>query len=110
MAAWVSLGAAGVLLAGGIAAQVTREINAAHYNSPSCLAIANETRDQQCGSYGSTARTTTVLAIVGYAGAGIAAIASAYLFLSARPGSPRHPAAVSACDLGLEGITCSVAF
>jgi tetratricopeptide (TPR) repeat protein len=110
-AGWVSLGTAAALLGVGIAAHVTREVNAAQYDSPTCLAIPNETRDEQCGRYGSTARTATVVAIVGYVGAGVATLTSAYFFLlSGRRASPHPPAALSGCDLGLGGITCSVAF
>jgi tetratricopeptide (TPR) repeat protein len=109
-AAWVSLGAAGVLLAGGIAAHATREVDAAHYNSPGCLANPNETRDQQCGPYASATRTATVFAVVGYFGAGVATLASAYFLLSGRQAKAHRPVAESACDLGLSGITCSVEF
>jgi hypothetical protein len=113
--AWMSLGAAAVLLGGGIAAHVVREDNAAKYDDPSCVSVAGKTRDEVCGSYGGTARAATVLAAIGYSAGGVAAVVSAYLFVSDSSVRRGPTAGVAArCGLGRAELawtaTCIVPF
>jgi hypothetical protein len=110
-AAWVSLGSTALLLGAGVAADVMREVYAAKYNSPGCVSTPGRTRDDQCGSDGSTARTATAFAIIGYSTAGIAAAATAYFFLAPQPTSPsRGRSALSACGVAPMAVHCAFAF
>jgi hypothetical protein len=100
--AWVSLGAAAVLVGGGVAAHIVREENAVKYNDPTlCLSMPAKSRDQVCGSYGDVVRTATVLAVIGYSAGGAAAILSTVLFVSGSsvPG-PRASGASARCGFG----------
>jgi hypothetical protein len=107
-AAWIAAGAAGALLAGAIVATVVRENNAAIYNDDSRCFQGAVSRYQQCGSYRDTSATAQTLAIIGYSGAGVAAIASAVLVLWP-PSTPPRSAAYAGCTLGL-GLSCGGVF
>jgi hypothetical protein len=108
--AWVSLGAAAVLVGGGIAAHVVREENAAKYDNHSCVMVSGQTRDQVCGGYGATSRTATVLAVIGYSAGGAAGILSAYLFVSGSgPRRSTTTGVAARCGIGADGLAWSAA-
>jgi hypothetical protein len=69
--AWIALAGAGALLAGAIAAQVVRERNIAMYNDDTKCLQGTLSRKERCGDHLSTAETAQVLAIAGYAAAGV---------------------------------------
>jgi hypothetical protein len=99
--AWISLGAAAALVGGGIAAHVVREVNAAKYDDPACVSHPEQTRDEVCGGYGSTARTATVLAVIGYSAGGAAAVLSAVLLFTGSPAPGSSPSRAAArCGFG----------
>jgi hypothetical protein len=108
--AWILLGTAGAFLAGGVAANVVRETYAVKYDSQSCISVPGKSRDDVCGSDGSTARTATVLEVVGYSAAGVAAAATAYLFLAQPAPARRAGSALSRCGIGPMAVTCSISF
>lgn len=87
--AWGLPGGAGALLTAAVAAQVVREESAAHYNDDALCFKPGLSRDAVCGIYRGRAETATTVAITGYAGAGVLAIASGVLFLgnSSKPAS-----------------------
>jgi hypothetical protein len=85
--AWGTLGAAGALLGGGIAAQVAREINRSRYNDDALCLYGDLSRDQRCGAYRGRAETAQMLADIAYVSAGAVAAASVVLFLASPPRS-----------------------
>jgi hypothetical protein len=108
-ATWVSLAAGGAFLAGGIVATVVQRDNAAVYDDDGRCLAGGRARDANCGSYGSTARIATALAVVGYAGAGVAAALSAVFYVrsvrAARRGT-RTEGMDLRCALGPLGAAC----
>jgi hypothetical protein len=106
--AWVAAGTAGVLLTGGVVANVVRETNAAAYNDDSQCLFGVLSRYERCGHYRDTSSMAQTLAIVGYSGAAVAAVASALLFLLP-PARPRSSAGMVGCRLGA-GFVCAGEF
>jgi hypothetical protein len=69
-----------VFLAGGVVAHVERERLAAKYNDAECAPGALS-REERCGAYRTDANLFQTFAVVGYASAGAAAVASTLLFV-----------------------------
>jgi hypothetical protein len=106
-AAWISLGAAAALGAGGAAALLVRNDNATAYDDDSRCFYGSLTRDQRCGSYRQAATIAETLAIAQFAAAGVGIAAATFLFLN-EP-KDRGPHTGSACSVGV-GVTCQFAF
>jgi hypothetical protein len=80
-AAWISVAGAAALLAGGTAALLVQNYNAAVWNDDSRCLSSNQTREELCGNYHSAARTAEVLTYINFVGAGAAAAAATVLFV-----------------------------
>jgi hypothetical protein len=69
------------------------------------------TRDEACGAEGSAARTATVLAVVSYSAAALAAGTSAYFFLERPTAFRSQPLrALSRCVIAPAAAVCSFSF
>ncbi|HEY2517321.1 MAG TPA: hypothetical protein VGI39_40890 [Polyangiaceae bacterium] len=109
-AAWVTLGGAGLLLAGGIVTQVLRESEVDIYNDDNRCLHGPGTRDDVCGSHRIAANTDLAVAIGLYAGAAVAAGMSTYLFLVRRSASAGPATARASCGIAGLGIACGGVF
>ena len=81
-AAMVSGGVGVLALAGGVIANVQREMRVGFYNSPSCIANG-DTRMRNCGYFLSDASTAEALAITGYAVGGVLIVLAVVLYVTA---------------------------
>ncbi len=108
-AAWISVAGAAALLAGGTAALLVQNYNAAVWNDDSRCLSTNQTREQLCGNYHSAAKTAEVLTYINFAGAGAAAAAATVLFVVSAK-SPTSRISAVGCRLGGLGIACAASF
>jgi hypothetical protein len=97
----------GVLAAGAVTAHVLAASNASIYNDDSRCLVANESRDQQCGTYRASAQTFYEVAIVGY-GLAAASVATGLVFLltSATPRSAHDGRTACGPSVGSLGVSC----
>jgi hypothetical protein len=102
------LGAAGALVAGGVAANVVGSANAAVYNDDARCLYGDLTRDQRCGNYRDRAEAASALAVVGYALGAAAGIASGAVFIVAS--RHRTNAALLSCSFFGAGMGCGGRF
>jgi hypothetical protein len=120
-AGWVVLGAGGVLALGGTAALVVRDWEATLYNDdarcgPLIVGGVPETRYDRCKTNRDIGSTAETMAIVGFAGAALAASAGVVLLLGRWGHGGDHSAqgARAGCDVtGLRrglGLACGVTF
>jgi hypothetical protein len=108
-AAWISVAGAAALLAGGTAALLVQNHNAAVWNDDSRCLSTNQTREQLCGNYHSAAKTAEVLTYINFVGAGAAAAAATVLFAVSAKSRPSRTSA-GACRLSGLGIACAGSF
>jgi hypothetical protein len=106
--ALLALGGSAALVAGGVVATVVRGNAVAQWNSPACLRDG-ASREQNCGDYEATARTSTWLAGAGYVAGGALAITSLVLFVRSAPRASTTAWAPQ-CGAGLLSIHCGAAF
>ncbi len=92
--AWVAAGGAAVFVVGGVVAYAVGAPAAERWNDDQQCLRPGQTREDVCGSDGSTARTMSAVEITGFVGGGALAALSAVLFLTSRR-SPSGAAALS---------------
>ncbi len=109
--AWVAAGGAVVFLAGGAVAYALGAPAADRWNDDAQCLRPGMTREQQCSSDGSLARTMSALEITGFVAGGALAAASAALFYVS---TPRGGAALMALSCGGGpgefGVACGARF
>jgi hypothetical protein len=111
--AWIAAGSAVVLLGTGIVADVVRENDASVYLDDSRCYYGTLSREQRCGSYRQSAMTVQWIGVGAYAGAGVAALVSVYLFATASHAdtTDRRAGAVQMqCGPMGAGVTCGGTF
>ena len=104
--AWGTAGGAALFAGGGAAATAWAASSASRYNSSACDR-PGEVRSVQCSSTASAVHTAEALEVVGYAGAGVAAMTSLILFAVHPHETTRSPVAFG---LTLGGAWCSYRF
>jgi hypothetical protein len=110
-AAWIALGGSSALLIAGTVGQIVREHQASIYNDDSvCAPQGSESRYDRCGSHRDLANTAQTLAIAGFVGAGLAAVASVAMFASGSPKTDKEPRQAARCVLGIGALLCEGRF
>jgi hypothetical protein len=114
-AAWVAAGAGALFLGGGIAAQVSSSSKSAEFNNlkdgagfPQCTTLLPDDGGGQCKGLNDAAHQRLVLAIVGYAAAGVAFGTSLVLFLTAPSQPASRQEAVATCSPTNSGVSCAL--
>lgn len=109
--AWVAAGGAVVFLAGGAVAYALGAPAAERWNDDAQCLRPGSTRDAQCSSDGSFARTMSALELTGFIAGGALAAASAALFFVSMP-SAGAPRTALSCGVGPGdlGVACGARF
>jgi hypothetical protein len=109
-AGWITLAGAGALLLVGAGGLVTRDLEASIYNdNAQCGPQPGQSRSDRCGTNRNIGEAAQTVAIVGFAGAGAAAIASGVYFL-VRPRSPGARGALLECGGVGSALICRGSF
>ncbi len=102
---WFTLAGGGVLLAGGLGAQIGQKLTADKYNASTCPGEAAPVQPPDCQDRIDAAHRWQTLAIVGFAAGGVAAITGAVLVLTT-PKTTR----TTACTVGPASLACTTTF
>jgi hypothetical protein len=108
---WIMLGGAGGLALVGVAGWVTREWEAQIWNDDARCAPANgHSRSDRCGTNRDIGTTAQTIAIVAFAGSGVAALAAGALFLGGSRSAKTTTAGGGGCRIAGIGFACAGAF
>jgi hypothetical protein len=110
LAAWITAGAAGALVATGVAGLIERSVAVSDFNGASaCTNPAHPNAlPSECSGWLSDGTTGQDLEIVGFVGAGVAAVVAVVLFATA-PSAKSHAAGLlEPCGPTRSGLSCGL--